>query len=597
MTGLSRRQFLHVAAAAAAATGIGLDALSAASARAAAAPAALAAGIPTTLQQTIRQGSLVSGRYRALTTGPGEPYLPRTDVLRRAPSAARTTARRSLLYLGHLSDLHVIEAQSPGRIEPMIVQDHSAWGSAFHPQDPLSPHATAAMVQAFSDARYSPLTGAPMSAAIVTGDSADMHSHLELRWYIDLMDGLAVDPATGGPEWQGVQAWSEATWAYRPGDPRGGAFGDYGFPRLPDLLSQAIAAKVESVGLPAPWYAVYGNHDTLLLGTFDISPQLRALAVGGRKSYSLDATAGTALEGWASSTSVLSQALAALGLASGDPGFKKVPANGERYLFEQREFMAEHFRTQPTPGPIGHGFTAQNLASGETWWQADLSPRVRAFGLDTCNAVAGPDGAVPESQMRWLRAQLEIAQRDQVLALIFSHHNSLTLENRATRPGVDEKLYGAEDFIALLQEFPIVVGWLNGHTHLNQILAHPTDTGGFWEITTASCIDFPQQQQVVEIVDNRDGTLSLFTTVLDHSSPAVPGSSGSIADLASRSRELAANDWAETPLMRRGSPLDRNTELLLPAPFDLSVISDAQLEAQHVTERARLLAYERERGL
>lgn len=596
MTGLSRRQFLHVAATAAAATGIGLDALVAASARAQA-PAATAAGIPTTLQQTIRQGSVVSGRYRALATGAGEPYLPRTDVLRRAPSAARTASRRSLLYLGHLSDLHVIEAQSPGRIEPMIVQDHSAWGSAFHPQDPLSPHATAAMVRAFSDARYSPLTGAPMSAAIVTGDSADMHSHLELRWYIDLMDGLPVDPATGGPTWQGVQAWSEATWAYRPNDPRGGAFGDYGFPRLPDLLAQAIAQKVESVGLPAPWYAVYGNHDTLLLGTFDISPQLRALAVGGRKSYTLDATASTALEGWASSTSVFSQALAALGLASGNPGMREVPANDDRYLFERREFMAEHFRTETTPGPVGHGFTAHNLASGETWWQVDLSPRVRAFGLDTCNQVAGPDGAVPESQMRWLRAQLQIAQREQRLVLIFSHHNSLTLENRAVRPGADEKLYGAEEFVAMLLEFPVVVGWLNGHTHLNQILAHTSATGGFWEITTASCIDFPQQQQVVELVDNRDGTLSLFTTVLDHSSPAVPGSSGSVADLASRSRELAANDWAETPLMRRGSPLDRNTELLLPAPFDLEVITDAQLEAQHVAERARIIAYETERAL
>lgn len=596
MTGLSRRQFLHVAATAAAATGIGLDALVAASARAQA-PAATAAGIPTTLQQTIRQGSVVSGRYRALATGAGEPYLPRTDVLRRAPSAARTASRRSLLYLGHLSDLHVIEAQSPGRIEPMIVQDHSAWGSAFHPQDPLSPHATAAMVRAFSDARYSPLTGAPMSAAIVTGDSADMHSHLELRWYIDLMDGLPVDPATGGPTWQGVQAWSEATWAYRPNDPRGGAFGDYGFPRLPDLLAQAIAQKVESVGLPAPWYAVYGNHDTLLLGTFDISPQLRALAVGGRKSYTLDATASTALEGWASSTSVFSQALAALGLASGNPGMREVPANDDRYLFERREFMAEHFRTETTPGPVGHGFTAHNLASGETWWQVDLSPRVRAFGLDTCNQVAGPDGAVPESQMRWLRAQLEIAQREQRLVLIFSHHNSLTLENRAVRPGADEKLYGAEEFVAMLLEFPVVVGWLNGHTHLNQILAHTSATGGFWEITTASCIDFPQQQQVVELVDNRDGTLSLFTTVLDHASPAVPGSSGSVADLASRSRELAANDWAETPLMRRGSPLDRNTELLLPAPFDLEVITDAQLEAQHVAERARIVAYETERAL
>ena len=593
MTGLSRRQFLHATAAAAAATGLGFDVLAPQLARAATPPA----GIPSTLLQTIRQGSLLSGKYRTLTTGPGEPYLPRIDVLRRSPSPARATARRSLLYLGHLSDLHVIEAQSPGRIEPMIVQAHAAWGSAFHPQDPLSPHATAAMVQAFSDARYSPLTGAPMSAAIVTGDSADMHSHLELRWYIDLMDGLAVDPATGGPTWQGVQAWSEATWAYRPGDPSGGDFGDYGFPRLPDLLAQAIAQPVKSVGLPAPWYAVYGNHDTLLLGSFDISPQLRALAVGARKSYTLDATASTALEGWAAGTSVLAQVLGALGLASGGPGFKEVTANPERYLFEQRDFMAEHFRTEPTPGPVGHGFTAHNLTSGETWWQADLSPRIRAFGLDTCNAVAGPDGAVPESQMQWLRAQLEIAQRDQVLALIFSHHNSLTLENRATRPGTDEKLYGAEEFVAMLLEFPVVVGWLNGHTHLNQILAHTNTKSGFWEITTASCIDFPQQQQVVEIVDNRDGTLSLFTTVLDHASPAVPGNSGSVADLASRSRELAANDWAETPLMRRGSPLDRNTELLLPAPFDLSVITDAQLEAQHVTERARILAYEKERGL
>ena len=44
--------------------------------------------------------------------------------------------------------------------------------------------------------------------------------------------------------------------------------------------------------------------------------------------------------------------------------------------------------------------------------------------------------------------------------------------------------------------------------------------------------------------------------------------------------------------MRRGSPLDRNTELLLPAPFDLSSISDAVLEAQQATQRARLVEYE-----
>ncbi len=594
MAGLSRRQFLARAGALAALTGVDAS-IFAGALSAGASPTAPVEpdSASSTLVQTILQSTRGQRSYRTLVAGPGEPYLPRLDVLRRSPNAARSRSRRSLLYLGHLSDLHVIDAQSPGRIEPMIVQDHAAWGSAFHPQDPLSPHVTAAMVTSFADLRMSPLTGAPMGAAIVTGDSADMHSDLELRWYIDILDGVRVDPASGsGTAFNGVQAWPEATWAYRPSDPSGGAFGDYGFPRLPNLLHQAIAQPVDSPGLPVPWYAVYGNHDTLLLGTFTIDSQLRSLAVGGRKAYTLEATATSALSGYASTASAVQRAFDALSLQHGTrSGFRSVPANPARFLFHQRDFMAEHFRTASTPGPIGHGFTQHNLDTGQTWWKADLSPHVRAFGLDTCNQVAGPDGAVPDDQFRWLATELAAAQQADKLVLIFSHHNSLTLENRATRPGLDQKLHGAEEFIDLLLRFPVVIGWLNGHTHLNQILAHTGPRGGFWEITTASCIDFPQQQQVVEIVDNRDGTLSLFTTVLDHASPITPGSSGSLRDLASQSRELAANDWAETPLMRRGSPLDRNTELLIPAPFDLALITEADLEAQHLAEHARLAAY------
>lgn len=603
MPALSRRQFLAAVAAVAAAHAVPVHALGAAHAASgpvpgAGATAAAAARGLSTLDRTILQGAVQKGSYRTLVSGPGEPYIPRLDVLGRSPSPERIAARRSLLYLGHLSDMHVIDAQSPGRIEPMIVQDHAAWGSAFHPQDPLSPHVIAAMVKSMSDLRLSPLTGAPMSAAIVTGDSADMHSMRELRWYIDLLDGLEVDPKTS-ETFEGVQAWSEAVWAYRPGDPAGGSFGDYGFPTLPDLLEQSIARPVPSVGLPAPWYTVYGNHETLLLGTFGLDSQLRSLAVGGQKSYSLDGTASVALGGYASSTSVLQQGIDALGLALGlRPGFRSVPADPGRAMFTQAEFMAEHFRSEPTPGPVGHGFTEHNLTSGETWWKADLTPWVRAFGLDTCNQVAGPDGAVPESQFRWLRGELERATLEKKLVLVFSHHNSVTLENRAQRPGQNEKLYGADEFVALLLEFPVVVGWLNGHTHLNQILAHRSARGtggtggGFWEITTASCIDFPQQQQMVEIVDNRDGTLSLFTTVVDHAADAQPGSGGDYLSLASRSRELASNDWAETPLMRRGSALDRNTELLLDAPIDLAAITDAALERQHLVERARLLQHE-----
>ena len=590
MAGLSRRGFLASVSALAGAFSLDPGVLGTLLAR-----RADPAQVASTLDATVLQGTGGNGRYRTLTTGPGEPYLPRLDLLGRLPTADRASARRSLFYLGHLSDLHVIDAQSPGRIEPMIVQDHAAWGSAFHPQDPLTVHVTAAMVQAMSDLRYSPLTGAPMGAAIVTGDSADMHSHRELRWYIDILDGVAVLPSSGsGGGFAGVQAWPEATWAYRPADPGGGAFGDYGFPRLPDLLTQAATREVASVGMPVPWYAVYGNHDTLMLGTFDVSAPWRALAVGDQKSLTLEGTAATALTGYAATGSPLQRWVDAMGVQSGlRSGLRSVSADPGRRLFEQRDFMVEHFHTPDRPGPVGHGFTQRNLDTAETWWSADLSPTVRAFGLDTCNQVAGPDGAVPEVQFQWLRGELSRAQAEQKLVLIFSHHNSVTLENRAQRPGDDAVLHGAEEFVAMLLEFPVVVGWLNGHTHLNQILAHPRgDGGGLWEITTASCIDFPQQQQVVELVDNRDGTMSLFTTVVDHASPVTPGNSGSVADLASRSRELAANDWAENPLMRRGSPLDRNTELLLPAPFDLSAITDAALQAQHMTERTRLVRHE-----
>ncbi|SDF89418.1 TIGR03767 family metallophosphoesterase [Pseudonocardia oroxyli] len=585
MAGLSRRGFLASVAALSAAWQLDPLELGQALAQQATPSTAL-----STLHQTILQGPVAQGRYRTLVAGPGEPYLPRLDVLRRAPDADRARARRSLLYLGHLSDMHVIDAQSPGRIEPMIVQDHSAWASAFHPQDPLTVHVLAAMTQALTDLRFSPLTGAPMGAAMVTGDSADMHSHHELRWYIDVLDGRPVTPDSGRPGvYEGLQAWSDAVWAYRPEDPAGGGFGDYGFPRMPGLLDRAIAGPVQPVGLPAPWYAVYGNHDTLLLGTFGISPQFRTMATGDRKALAWEALAADVLGGYAATASPLQRLVGALDQRFGlTPGFRTVTADSRRRIFEQQEFMAAHFDTAPNPGPVGHGFTRANLDSGETWWSADITPQVRVFGLDTCNQVAGPDGAVPDTQFRWLRAQLE--QTTDRLVLVLSHHNSLTLENRALRPGATEVLHGAEEFVDLLLDFPNVVAWLNGHTHLNQILAHTRGDRGFWEITTASCIDFPQQQQVVELVDNRDGTMSIFTTVVDHASPLTASPGGSLADLAGTSRELAANDWIEDPFMRRGSPLDRNTELLLPAPFDLATITDAALEAQANTDLARMVA-------
>jgi hypothetical protein len=100
-----------------------------------------------------------------------------------------------------------------------------------------------------------------------------------------------------------------------------------------------------------------------------------------------------------------------------------------------------------------------------------------------------------------------------------------------------------------------VIALVDGHEHLNRIAPYQRKTlggapdGGFWEITTASHIDWPQQSRLLDLFDNRDGTLSIFGTMLDHT-PALRGSvprgpfvnSQGVAYLAAISRELAFND-------------------------------------------------------
>lgn len=591
MTGLSRRTFLATAAGLSAAWALPRDSL----ARALSAPLVRGDGL-TSVEQTVLVGPVRSGSYRTLTTGPGEPYYPRLDLTGAIPDPGRATRRRSLAYVGHLTDMHVIDAQSPARMEPMIAEDHSLWAGAFRPQDTLTTQVAASVVRSIADLRYSTVTGAPMAAAFVTGDSTDMLSALETRWYVDLLDGVSITPNSGTPgRYDGVQAWVEASYAYHPEDPRDDWFGAYGFPAVPGMLTAAVSQQVDSGGLPVPWYAVYGNHDTLYLGTLAVPEALRAFAVGQRKYWDWKALGLDYFSSWAADSSVFAQVTQAMATNVGVRyGARSVAADPARALLQAGDFMAAHFDTTPNPGPVGHGFTTEGMAAGRTYWSADVGPFVRAFGLDTCNGVAGPDGAVPREQFDWLQAGLARAQADGRLVLVFSHHNSLTLENAAALATAPQEFVHADEFVAMLLTYANVVAWVNGHSHVNTVTAHArTDgVGGLWEITTASCIDFPQQQRVVELVDNRDGTLSIFGTAIDHAAPAVWSGDLSVEGLASLSRELSANDWVENPAMRRGSLLDRNVELLLPAPFDLSSITDAQVEAAQAADRARLLAWE-----
>jgi hypothetical protein len=128
-----------------------------------------------------------------------------------------------------------------------------------------------------------------------------------------------------------------------------------------------------------------------------------------------------------------------------------------------------------------------------------------------------------------------------------------------------------------------VIGLVAGHSHRNRITPYGRPGGGgFWEIVTSAHADWPQQSRIVDLYDNRDGTLSLTTRVLEHASPPRPGkrirargrllSLKQVKRLASIARELSFNDpqaengedgWPD----RRGTRLDRNVELLVPKPY------------------------------
>jgi len=74
-------------------------------------------------------------------------------------------------------------------------------------------------------------------------------------------------------------------------------------------------------------------------------------------------------------------------------------------------------------------------------------------------------------------------------------------------------------------------------------------------------------------MDNRDGTLSLFGTMIDHGAtlatprPGTPAGDFDPPTLAALGRELAYNDpQAGVEDGAEGRPQDRNVELLLPDP-------------------------------
>ncbi len=542
----------------------------------------------TTLESSVAVVSTDSSGYVRLGVGPGWPIVTRSELA--TPQPDRDDRRVPVATIGHLTDIHVVDCQSPGRVE-FTDRLGSPLESAFRAQEALSTQVGSAMVTRMNSLAGGPVGGRPIDCVVSTGDSIDNQQHNELRWFLTLMDGGHLVPNSGDPtRYEGVQdsvASSYDPYYWHPAPPPGSKkVDDYkkaGFPTIPGFLSASIVG-FDTPRLQAPWFSTYGNHDGMLQGNVNgVTLGLRPFdpILTGR----IKPTNFSVLPSPAKAQALLGDLSGLLALLTGiGVPTRIVTPDANRRAVAPQEWVQAHLDS-----PTGqHGLTGGHLTAINLDYTFPVAENVVGISLDTVNHGGYADGSLGESQLAWLESRLqEVSSRyldsagtvvttghaDQ-LVMLFSHHNLATVSNVVPDPRalLDRRL-GADQILAVLRRFPNVIAWVNGHTHVNRVNPVPDSsgfTGGFWEITTAAHIDFPEHARVIELVDNCDGTLSLFATILEHAGPAVVDlNDTSVLGLASLSRELSANDPQTVRADKLGAPTDLNVELLLRAPFPL----------------------------
>jgi hypothetical protein len=477
-----------------------------------------------------------------------------------------------------------------------------------------------------------------MDFTIATGDNSDSQQLNEAEWVRTLLEGGPLNPGSGVPaaqsgdplctalgtaglitdgadpqKYTGVQDFDDFTPSgqyYDPDDP----LGNYaGWPEYPGLMDRA-QEPFDAAGLAVPSYIAIGNHDGLVQGNAAANGGYEKVATGCVKPLNpVVADPGGLQQGLAALTEIadLNNLQEVLDSLAEDPGVIGLVPNDPKRQFVSKEQYRQVYLDGTQDDGHGFGFVdpAELEASdgAASYYSFSPKPGLRLIHLDTVSegGVIGPsaDGNVDDPQFQWLDGELQEATEADELVVLFSHHaiTSMLAESvpdeaappctgappvppasgHDFNPGCDvdprdsQPVHGTADMTALLHQYPHVVAWVAGHSHVNAVEPYPNpdpQKGGFWSVRVAAEADWPQQTRMLELFDNEDGTLSLFGTIVDHASeptapaPGTAASGMSTGDIASVGRTLAANDPQGGLGSGEGAADDRNTELLIADP-------------------------------
>lgn len=528
----------------------------------------------TTLQyHTVQQKK--GNRWSPVIAGKPLPLITRNDIAKSAGKRPRV----ALASIGQLSDIHVIDVQSPARGEFV----HTRIGYAYRPNEALSNFTVLAAVKRLNKYNFGPIFGRKLDCVVVTGDMTDNNETIELEWLLKLLSGGTFYSNTGAPDkFEGVGAFGNP-YFWQPESPKPDLYKRHGFPYVKNYYQSILKTPIRSEGLKMPWFAVIGNHDTCLLGSFPNRFNLEPVYTGDKKiiHFDIDDILGTPYE---DAEDIQERILEDL-LRGKKELFQQVTPDPKRAPYSRATFSAMHHEKRFIgAGPRGHGLPKD----GRLYYTFPISDKVMGITLDTTIPKGGAHGHLGGKQMAWLKKQLAAHSsyyyndegkkvkgggKDKLL-MVFSHHSAEYMRGLGKPKPTDDAdslaSHSPEELIEVLQRFPNVIAWVNGHSHAARINAykHNNPVRSFWEINCPSFIDWPHLGRILEVVDNNDGTLSIFTTLFEPDVPLDPKKAKNNVDrLASLSRLVAANNFENPTETHLGKTTDCNTELLLKNPL------------------------------
>ena len=157
----------------------------------------------------------------------------------------------------------------------------------------------------------------------------------------------------------------------------------------------------------------------------------------------------------------------------------------------------------------------------------------------------------------FLKPALDRAKSEGKLVIVTSHHASTSLTDGSETGGTRQPdAVTKTRFRDLLASYPNVIAHLaaHSHEHSSEVVTGPNP---YWEIKTASLMDFPNQSKLVEVWETANGDHVIRTVAFDFSDEG--------DRLAREARAIAITDYTcgYTP-DGRGAASARNVDLWIP---------------------------------